>query len=84
MATIRQRGNKYQVQIRRNGHRQLTRSFNLRRDAIAWAQQMEVQADRNDLPADDAVLKRLTVGDLVMRYRDTISVRKKNKDWEEI
>ena len=84
MATIRQRGNKYQVQIRRNGHRQLTRSFNLRRDAIAWARQMEVQADRNDLPADDAVLKRLTVGDLVTRYRDTITVRKKNKDWEEI
>jgi len=60
MATIRQRGTKYQVQIRRNGQRQLTKTLNLSRDAIAWARQMEVQADRNDLPMDGSILKQLT------------------------
>ena len=42
MATIRKRGAKWQVQIRRVGVRAM---FNVRKDAEAWARQMEVQAE---------------------------------------
>jgi hypothetical protein len=58
MATIRKRGAKWQVQIRRVGVRPLSRSFNVRKDAEAWARFMEVQADRRDLPDDQKALQQ--------------------------
>ncbi len=84
MATIRKRGAKWQVQIRRVGVRPISRSFHVHKDAEAWARQMEVQADRRDLPSDPKSLQRLTLGQLVERYRDTVSVRKRGYDVERI
>ena len=84
MATIRKRGAKWQVQIRRVGVRPISRSFNVRKDADAWARQMEVQADRRDLPSDSKSLQRVTLGQLVERYRDTVSVRKRGYAVERI
>jgi integrase len=83
MASIRRRGSKYQVQIRRSGTRPVSRSFLNLKDAQAWARHMEVQADRRDLPADPKVLQRITLGELVERYRDTVSVRKRTRENEQ-
>ena len=74
MATIRKHRDKWQVQIRRAGLRQMSRSFALRKDALEWARDMERQADRHELPMDPKALKQVTLGDLVRRYRDTISI----------
>lgn len=52
MATIRKRGDKWQVQVRRNGCPQVSRSFIRKVDAHAWARQMETEADRRGLYAD--------------------------------
>ena len=52
MATIRKRGAKWQVQIRRVGFRSVSRSFHTHTDAKAWARHMEVQADRCEMPND--------------------------------
>jgi hypothetical protein len=38
---------------------------------------MEVQADRRDLPSDPKLLNAVTLGELVLRYRDTVSLRKR-------
>ena len=84
MATIRKRGAKWQVQIRRLGQRHISRSFNVRKDAAGWARQMEVQADRHDLPNDPKALQRVTLGQLVERYRDTVSVKKRGHGVEQI
>jgi integrase len=84
MATIRKRGVKWQVQVRRAGHRSVSRSFHVLKDAEAWARQIEVQADRYDLPTDPKVLQRVTLGELVERYRDTVSVKKRGCDVERI
>jgi integrase len=84
MATIRKRGQKYQVQVRRNGHRSITRSFHTFRDADAWARQTEVQADRRELPPDPNRLRAITLGQLITRYKDTVSIRKKTRDRERI
>ncbi len=43
---------------------------------------MEVQADRHDLPSDPKVLQQVTLGELVVRYRDTVSSRKRSRDRE--
>lgn len=86
MASIRRRGDKWQVQIRRMGQRSLSRSFRSKKDAEAWARHREVQADRHDLPTtnDPRVLERVTLGDLVKRYRDTVTPRKRGGDVERI
>jgi hypothetical protein len=34
---------------------------------MEWARQMEVRADRADLPTDPKALERITLGDLVQR-----------------
>jgi hypothetical protein len=82
MPTIRKRGQKYQVQVRRSGQRQLSRSFHLLRDAQTWARQAELEADRRGLPADPKALKQITLGELVGRYRDTITPRKRSAEVE--
>lgn len=84
MATIRKRGAKWQAQVRRSGLRGISRSFRLRKDAVAWARHMELEADRSGLPVDTKILKRITLFELVKRYRDTISVRKRGGDIERI
>jgi integrase len=84
MPTIRKRGHKYQVQIRRLGLRSVSRSFHQLKDAQAWARHMELQADRRDLPPDPKALQRITLGELVARYRDTVSPRKRTGAAERI
>ena len=84
MATIRKRGTKWQVQVRRVGVRSVSRSFHVRKDAEAWARQMEVQADRCELPDDPRALHQMTLGQLVERYRDTVSIQKRGSEVERI
>jgi len=82
MATIRKRGDKYEVQIRRSGLQHVSKSFHALKDAKAWARHMEVQADRHELPSDPKALQQVTLGELVARYRDTISSQKRSSDRE--
>jgi integrase len=84
MPTIRKRGAKWQVQIRRMGHRPISRSFHVLKDAEAWARHVEIQADRGELPPDRKVLDAITLGELVERYRDTVSVKKRGCDVERL
>jgi integrase len=48
MATIRKRGTRWQVQIRRAGHPAVSRSFGSRADAAAWARREETRLDRGE------------------------------------
>jgi integrase len=81
MASIRQRGSKYHVQVRRRAYGSITKSFSTKRDAEAWARLMEVKLDRNELGTDRTILEQLTLGELVIRYRDQVTVTKKG--WEQ-
>ena len=82
MATIRKRGSKWQAQVRRSGHLGISRSFILRKDAVAWAREIEIRAERSDLPPDTKILNRITLSDMVLRYRDTISIKKRGYEVE--
>lgn len=84
MASIRKRKNKWQVQIRRKGSGALSRSFHAFKDAEEWARHMERLADRGDLPADPAALRGITLGQLVERYRDAVSPRKRTYEAERL
>lgn len=75
MATIRKRGSKYQVQVRRKGFDTQVRTFHLLKDAQEWARLQETLADRQELPTNRKALEGVTLGDLVERYRDEVLPR---------
>lgn len=82
MATIRRRKNTWQVQIRRQGHAPLSRTFRLRADAELWTRQMEAELDRGGLPVDSRVLRSNTLADLLKRYAGEVVPRKRSADRE--
>lgn len=86
MATIRRRGVSWQVQVRRMGQRPVSKTFKLKKDADTWARHMESRADRFDLPAhqDPRLLERTTLRELVLRYREEVSSRKRGGNVEQI
>ncbi|SDF17186.1 hypothetical protein SAMN05216337_104660 [Bradyrhizobium brasilense] len=53
------------------------KSFLKRKDADAWARDMEVRADRSDLPADTSILKTLRLSDLIDRYCKEVTPQKR-------
>ena len=46
MATIRRRGNRYQVQIRKHGHLPVSKSFSSPKTAETFAKEVESQMER--------------------------------------
>lgn len=89
MATIRKRGTRFQVQVRRNGQA-ISKSFLKLSDANEWARTMEVAADRQELPdrlalrAETDSLARTSLKQLIERYRDTVSPRHRGGRTEQI
>jgi integrase len=82
MATIRFRAGKFHVQFRRKGQRSVTKSFINKRDAEVWARQIEVLADRSDLPQANAQKLDIKLKVLVVRYIDTVISNKKCSEYE--
>jgi hypothetical protein len=61
MPTIRKRGAKWQVQIRRKGQCPVSQSFIAKKDAEMWAREMERRADLRELTADIKLLDQYTL-----------------------
>ncbi|XIA64205.1 hypothetical protein ACFIOY_35760 [Bradyrhizobium sp. TZ2] len=68
--------------MRRAGYPALSKSFSTRADAVAWAREKERSIDRAELPTDIKELKRLTVADLLERYEQEITPRKRGAVFE--
>lgn len=83
MAAIRKLKNgKFEVQIRRKGFVPVSRTFHKKTDAEQWARHMETKADRGDLPTPVKVLDGYKLSDILERYRDEITVKKRSADTE--
>lgn len=83
MAAIRKlKSGKFEVQIRRKGFAPLSRSFLKKSDAEQWARHMETKADRGDMPTPVKVLDKYKIRDILARYRDEITVKKRSADTE--
>lgn len=79
MATLRKRGSRWQVMVRRAGHPAQARTFALRADAESWARDIERRIERGDLHSDARSLRRVTLADLLDRYGDTVTPAKKGR-----
>lgn len=76
MATLRFRNGKWQVQVRRLGYQARTQSFLNKTDAQRWARQIETELDRTLIPNDVRTLAKVTLAELLIRYRDTVTINR--------
>ena len=84
MATIRKRNGKWQVQIRRESVGSRSQTFNLKSDAERWARQVEQEFDRHGIAADLTALRTTTLADLIVRYRNSVVVKKRSREIETV
>ena len=81
MASIRRRQNKWQVRIRRD-KLYLTKTFHLKSQAQLWAKEIEIQIEKGKLKFTSTPTNR-TLGDVLKKYLQEITPRKKSSDREE-
>ena len=78
MATIEMRGGKFRVKIQRQNHAPMSKTFSYRKDAEAWARQTERAIETGTLSLlAKSEGARITLGQLLERYRDQISPQKR-------
>jgi integrase len=63
--------------VRLRGAKPVSRSFHSKTDAYRWGQEAEARLQRGQTPTGLAELRRTTLRQLLERYRDTVTVRKR-------
>lgn len=77
MATIRRRGNTFQVQIRRANHPPRSRTFSQYSEAKIWAREIEAKLDRCATGSIEP--SKATLGDILEKYVESVTPQKKGK-----
>ena len=67
MASFRQHGNRWQAKVRRQGHPDITKSFQTRQDAEKWARSVESEIDKGQFVNVNEA-QRTTLGEVIERY----------------
>jgi integrase len=82
MATITKRGQyQWQAKVRREGHKQLSKTFSTRNDAETWARQVEGEMDRGVFVSREEA-ERTTLSNALERYATEVTPRKKGATQE--
>ena len=81
MATIRRRNNKWQVIIRKDNFKIIYKTFILKEDAHRWVRDTEVKIEQG-LYQDLTLAKITKLKDILIQYRDRVSVNKKGYENE--
>jgi integrase len=81
MATIRRRNNKWQVIIRKDNFKIIYKTFILKEDAVKWARDIEIKIEQG-LYQDLSLTKLTKLKDVLIQYRDKVSVNKKGYEQE--
>lgn len=71
MAHIEKRKNGYRAQVRKLGMPSISRTFDLRADAEAWAREIEREAQRGNISALDSTSQSVTLDQVLDRYEQT-------------
>ena len=83
MASIRQRGNRWQCRVTRHGFPPETKSFATKADAETWARSIEVEMDKGT-HQNRASVERTTLADVLLRYAEEVTPCKKGAKDEAI
>jgi hypothetical protein len=81
MATIRKRFGKWQIQIRRINYPKIVKSFKEKSTATKYAREIELKMDKQQFE-DYSNAASTTLRDILTRYRDEITPKKKGAKWE--
>ncbi|ACT47383.1 phage integrase [Methylotenera mobilis] len=73
MASITKRSSGWQVQIRKQGYKPISKRFDKKSEAEAWARAIESEMDRNVF-IDRSLAERTTLGEILIKYRDQVSI----------
>ena len=71
MSSIRKRGLKWNVQIRRPGLPQLSKTFTLKTDAERWSKATEASLDRGETPCHETKVN-ITLSQILERYKNDV------------
>ncbi|MGA2638089.1 MAG: site-specific integrase [Methylocella sp.] len=82
MATIRERGNRWQAQVRLQGSPAISNSFIRKSDAEAWGRLKEIEIERGELQNASGSLKAFSLGGLLTRYEAEVTSRKRGASSE--
>ncbi|ADJ28912.1 site-specific integrase [Nitrosococcus watsonii] len=82
MATIRKRGNSWNVQIRKRGHKQITKSFKDRKLALTWIKKVENEMERGVFQ-DTTEAQRITFNTILDKYKQRALITKRGIAQEE-
>ena len=73
MATFVQRKNGWQAKVRRRGMPSISRTFDLKADAEAWAREVEREIQKGNIAALDTSAQRITVDEVIERFRASMA-----------
>ena len=76
MASIKKRNGKWNVRIRKAGFAFQSRTFASHQAALAWSRQVETKIEQGIACLPDKAVK---LGDLLKRYKDTVTIHKKSR-----
>ena len=76
MAHIRKRNGKWIAEIRKKDFKKIQKTFLKKSNATNWVQEIEYQMDKNQYE-DFSDSSKFTLGDLIKKYRDEITINKK-------
>lgn len=77
MPTYQERNGRVRVIVRRKGHAPQSKTFRTKTEAARWARKVEV-----DLDTGGFTPSKLSVAELMEKYRDEVSVNKPGWKWE--
>lgn len=81
MATVRQRQDRWQAIVKRQGHPTQSKTFTLRKDAEKWARQQERLMDAGEW-VDRSETRQTTFKELLQRYRREVTSTKRGQKAE--
>lgn len=82
MASIRQRGDLWQAQVRRKGVPALVRSFPKYTDAVKWARSVEATIDLGLEPPEASIMAQTKFSVLMARYLAEVTPKKRSRRME--
>lgn len=83
MATIRKRGKSWQVIVDKMGIYK-SKSFPIKAQAQAWGTSLESEIITGKLTKSLAISQNKTIGDLLDKYAEEVSIKKRGSRWEQI
>ena len=84
MATISKRKTGWLVQVRRKGYASLSKTFRTKVLALAWGRDQETRIDQGTMPKGLGELRRVSLGDIIVRYVEDVTPRKRSAETERL